>query len=118
MSILLRWFLSALTLFLVALLVPGFHVAGLYAAFIAALILGLINAIIRPVLLILTLPINVLTLGLFTFVINALMLLLASSIVKGFDVDGFGPALVGALVITLISWAAGSLLKGSEMKRA
>lgn len=105
MFLLLKWLLSALTLILVAYLVPGIIVASFYSALLAALVLGLVNALIRPILIILTLPVNILTLGLFTLVINALMFLLVSSIVKGFNVSGFWPAFFGALAMWLIGWA-------------
>lgn len=111
MYLLLRWFVSAAALVLVAYLVPGFHVSGWYAAFIAALVLGLVNALIRPIILLLTLPVNILTLGLFTLVINALMLWLVSSIVKGFELQGFAPAFWGALILWLIGWLVNSSLK-------
>jgi putative membrane protein len=86
-------------------------VVSFYSALIAALILGLINALIRPVVLLLTLPVNILTLGLFTFIVNALMFWLASTVVKGFYVVGFWPAFWGALIMTLAGWTVGSLLK-------
>lgn len=105
MYLLLRWLLSAVVLMLVAYLVPGIAVASFYSALIAALVLGLVNALVRPILIVLTLPVNILTLGLFTLVINALMFLLVSSIVKGFNVAGFWPAFWGALSMWLISWA-------------
>lgn len=101
--LLLRWLINALALMLVAFVVPGFAVRSLYSALIAALVLGFINATLRWALVVLTLPINILTLGFFTLVINALMILLVSSIVKGFDVAGFGPAFWGAVVLWLIS---------------
>lgn len=106
---LLRWLLNALALIAISYLVPGIHVDSIYAALIAALILGLVNIFIRPILLVLTLPINIITLGLFTFVINALMLLIVSSIVKGFTIAGFWPALIGAIVLWLISFATNAL---------
>ncbi len=93
-----------------AYLVPGVHVANLWSALIAALVIGLINALIRPLILLLTLPVNILTLGLFTLVINALMFWLASSIAKGFDVSSFSAAFWGALVYWLVSWIANGLL--------
>jgi len=86
-----RWVINAIALLLVAYLVPGFVVASFYNALIAALVLGLVNALIRPLLFILTLPITILTLGLFTFVINALMIWFVSTVVDGFDVAGFTP---------------------------
>lgn len=104
MNLILRWLLNALTLILIAYIVPGVGITGFYAALITALILGLINALVRPVLLFLTLPINILTLGLFTFVINALLFWFAASIVKGFEVDGFIPAFIGAFLLTLVNW--------------
>src|SRR3989339_266513 len=111
MRTLLRWLISATTLMLVAYYMPGISVRSFYAALIAALILGLLNALVRPVLLLLTLPVNILTLGLFTFVVNALMFWFVSSIVKGFYVAGFWPAFWGALVMWLVGWLVNDLLK-------
>ena len=85
-------------------LVPGIHVSSFYTALLAAVLLGLINAIIKPLLLILTLPVNILTLGLFTLVINAFLFWFASSIVKGFTVDNFTAAFWGALFMSIASW--------------
>lgn len=113
MYLLLRWIASALTLLLIAYLVPGFIVTGFYAALIAALVLGLVNALVRPILLVLTLPINILTLGLFTLVVNALMLWLVSSVVKGFEISGFAPAFWGALILWLMGWLINNSLKNS-----
>lgn len=101
-EILAKWLVSAIAIFLVAKFVPGFAVNTFTTALVIALILGLINAFIKPVLLILTLPINILTLGLFTFVINAIILLLITKIVPGFSIDGFTPALLGAIILWLI----------------
>jgi len=112
--LILQWIISALTLLIVSYVVPGFHVSSFWAALVTALILGLINLVIRPILLLITLPINLVTLGLFTFVINALMLLLASSIVKGFSIDGFMPALIGAILVWLVSMAEDALLGSSK----
>jgi len=114
MYIILRWVINALALLIVANIVPGFHISGLYAALIAALVLGLVNAVIRPILLILTLPINILTLGLFTFVLNALMIWLVSTIVKGFEVQGFVPALLAALILWVVSLATNWLIKAAK----
>ena len=111
MKLLLRWLVSAAALMLIAMYVPGIKVAGFYTALIAALIFGLINALIRPLALLLTLPVNLLTLGLFTFVINALMFWLASTVVKGFYVSGFWPAFWGALVMWVVSWFTNMMLK-------
>lgn len=103
-----RWAVNAAALLLVAYLYPGVSVESFFAALIAALVLGLVNAVIRPILVILTLPATILTLGLFIFVINALLFWLVAEIVQGFTVTGFGAALLGSIlysVITLItSW--------------
>lgn len=116
MYLILRWLVSALAVIATAYIVPGVHVANFWTALVAALIIGLINALIRPLLLLLTLPVNILTLGLFTLVINALMFWLASSIVKGFDVANFTAAFLGALVFWLVSWVANALLTTASSK--
>jgi len=103
MLLILRWILNALALMAVAYLYPGVEVAGFFPALIAALVLGLVNAIIRPILIVLTLPINILTLGLFTFVINALLFWFVAEIIKGFTVSGFMAALIGSLLYSLIT---------------
>lgn len=97
-KLLARWGLLAAALLLVAHLVPGVTVASFSAALVAALVLGLLNTLVRPVLVLLTLPVTLLTLGLFLFVINALMFWMAASVLKGLDVSGMGAALLGALV--------------------
>jgi len=103
-----RWIVNAAALLLVAYLYPGVHVDGFLPALGAALVLGLVNAVIRPILVLLTLPATLLTLGLFLFVINALLFWLVAEIVHGFTVTGFWAALLGSIlysVITLItSW--------------
>ena len=108
LSLLARWLLNAAALLLVAYLYPGVSVASFFAAMIAALVLGLVNALVRPILVLLTLPVTILTLGLFLFVINALLFWFVAEIVQGFQVTGFVAALVGSLlysVITLVtSW--------------
>jgi len=101
---LLRLIVNAAALWVAAQLVPGIVVAGLTPLLLAALVLGLINAIVRPVLVILTLPLTLLTLGLFIFVLNAFCLWLTSRIVPGFEVQTFGAALLGALVVSIVSW--------------
>ena len=98
----LRWLLNTLILLFVAYLVPGVTISGFWPALVTSAIFGLINAIIRPLMIVLTLPINVLTFGLFTLIINALMFWLASTIVKGFEVANFSAAFWGALVYWLI----------------
>ncbi len=114
MYLILRWVLVALALMGVAYLIPGIHVETFWVALLGALVLGLINAFLRPILLVLTLPVNILTLGLFTIVINALLLWLAATLVPGFEVDGFVPALLGALLLWLVSMLANALVRGSE----
>lgn len=101
--LLFRWVLNALALLLVAYIVPGFEVGSLYTALIAALVLGLVNALVRPLVFIFTLPVTLLTLGLFAFVVNALMIWFMSTIVKGVTVTGFVPALLAALVLWVAS---------------
>ncbi len=104
MAIVLMWIVNALALLIVASIVPGFAIDSFYSALIVALILGLVNAIIRPLVLLFTLPINILTLGLFTFVVNALMLTLVSSIVKGFTIESFSAAIWAAIVLWIVSF--------------
>lgn len=113
-QILFRWVINAVALIIIANVVPGFGVDTFYSALIAALVLGLVNALIRPLLFILTLPVTIITLGLFTFVINALMIWLVSTIVKGFTVEGFVPALLAALLLWVISLATNWLIKQSK----
>lgn len=103
MKLISKILIAALALLLTAYLVPGIEVDTVYIAIIAAFILGVLNLIARPILIILTLPITVLTLGLFIFVINALIFLFVASFVDGFNVDGFLVALVGSLLVSVIS---------------
>jgi putative membrane protein len=103
MHLLLRWLLNTIALFIVATVVPGFHYRSLITLAIAALILGLLNAIVRPILFLLTLPLTIVTLGLFLIVLNAVMLELTAWLVSGFRIDSFGWACVGAVVLGLIS---------------
>ncbi len=103
MNLLAKLLLTALTLLVVATYVPGISIDGLYTALIAAVIIGLLNLFVRPILLILTFPITVLTVGLFILVINASLFLFAASFIDGFTVTGFWPALVGSLIVTIVS---------------
>ena len=112
MNLLLRWAINAGALMLIPHLLRSIRVDGFYSALVAALALGFINTLIRPLFILLTLPINILTLGLFTLVINALLFWFAASFVKGFYVAGFWPAFWGALLYSLISWGISSLLMG------
>lgn len=102
------WTLNSLALIAVASFVPGIHVEGFAAAFIAAFILGLVNTLVRPIFLVLTLPVTVLTLGLFIFVINGLMFWFAGSILRGFMVDSFWHGVLGAILYSIFSWALSS----------
>ncbi len=113
MHLLIRWIISAAAIFLVPFIVPGVTIESPWNALMAALIIGLINAIIRPILLLLTLPVNVMTLGLFTLVINAILFWLASTIVEGFVVTGVVPAFLGALAYWLIAWV-GNMIAGTK----
>jgi putative membrane protein len=110
MRILLVWILNAIALWLVTLIVPGVQVEDELSAFIAAVVLGLVNTLVKPVLIILTLPITVLTLGLFLLVINALLFWGVGELLPGFNVDGFWWAMLGALVYSLLTWAMSALL--------
>lgn len=103
MSLIVRWVLNTLALFLVVTIVPGYTYGGWVTLAIAALVLGLLNAIVRPILFVLTLPITVVTLGLFLIVLNAIMLELTAWLVPGFDIEGFLWAMVGALVLSIVS---------------
>lgn len=98
------WLINTLAIVITAYLLPGVRLSGFGAALIAALVLGLINTFIRPVLLLLTLPLNILTLGLLTFVINALLIMLTSAIVSGFSVSGFWWALLFSLVLAVVNF--------------
>ena len=111
MVIITRLLLTALTLLIVGEFIPGISLAGPYAAIIAAVILSLLNMFIRPILFILTLPINVLTLGLFIFIINAALFWFAASFIQGFTVEGFWPALVGSVIVSLVSTLGARYIK-------
>lgn len=102
-NFLLTWLLAALALVITAYIVPGFAVTSFAAAAIAAVVLGLVNAIVKPLLVILTLPLTIVSLGLFLLVINAITIWLAGVLTPGFDVRGFLPALLGSIVLTMVS---------------
>jgi putative membrane protein len=103
-GVLLRWLVLTVAVLTAARLLDGIHVDGIFPALLAAALLGILNAVLRPVLIFLTLPLNILTLGLFTFIINALLLLIVSAVIPGFDVVGFWTAVLGALIIGAASW--------------
>ena len=110
MRFLLVWILNAVALLIVAYLFPGVQVQNWKVAAIAALVLGLVNTLVKPILVILTLPITVLTLGLFLLVINALLFWAVASLVPGFAVTGFWSALIGALLYSVIAWVLSAIL--------
>ena len=109
-GLLLRWLLLTVAIMLTPYLVGGINVSGIFSAFFAAAVLGILNAFIRPLLIVITLPINIFTLGLFTLVINALLLKMASALVPGFDVYGFWSAVFGSIIISLVSWLLNSFI--------
>jgi len=109
-GILIRWLILTAAILAAAYLVDGIVVSGFWAAFFAAAILGFLNVFFKPILIILTLPVNILTLGLFTLVINAALLKLASALIPGFDVHGFWPAVFGAVIVSVVNWLLGTLI--------
>lgn len=108
---LLRVLLNGMAIFAAAWLVPGVYLAGPVPALIAGLILGLVNALVRPILVILTLPFTLITLGLFLLVVNTICLALTAALVPGFEISGFFAAFVGALIVTMVSWFLSGLTK-------
>ena len=117
MNLLIRWALNALALYVVAYLVPGFTYSGWVAIVIAAAVLGLLNAIVKPILYVLTLPITILTLGLFLVVLNAIMLKLTAAIVPGFSIHGWWHAILGALLLSAVSIITNALAPSKVDKR-
>ena len=111
--LLLQWLLSAVALLVVSHIVPGFHVAGLLPALIASLVIGLLNATLGLFLKIITFPLSILTLCIFLLVINGAMILIASSVVRGFHVSGFAPAFWGAVVLALLGVVIRALKKNA-----
>ena len=114
LKLLLHWILSAIALVLVSQFVPGFDVRGLGPALVAALVIGLLNATLGLLLKIITFPLTILTLGLFLLVINALMILLASSVVRGFNVHGWVPAFLGAVVLAVVGMLFRAITKEAK----
>jgi len=110
MYILAKWLISALALLAAAYLIPGISVSSFYIALTVALFLGIVNVIIRPILVVLTLPINILTLGLFIFVINGFLFWLLATFIEGFYVDGFGVAILGALLVSVFSYVGNKFI--------
>ena len=114
MRFLINWFVYALAIGITAWILPGVHLNGVFAALFTAAILGLVNGILRPVLFIFTLPLTILTLGLFIFVLNALMVLLAAAIVQGFIVDGFWWAVLFSLILSVVIYILGEATEPPE----
>lgn len=110
MRLILVWLINAVALIAVSYLMPSVQVTSFGAALIAALVLAVVNTIIRPILVLLTLPVTILTLGLFIFVINGLLFLAVAHFLDGFQVAGFWPAVLAAIVYSLISWAVSALV--------
>ncbi|HEY8156612.1 MAG TPA: phage holin family protein [Myxococcota bacterium] len=110
---LIRWAVSALALWVAQALVPGIRIQGAATLWIAALLLGFVNAVVRPLLIVFTLPITILTLGLFLLVINAAMLGLVAAMLDRFAISGFWSALAGAVVVSLVSWLVSSTIGNS-----
>ena len=110
MGIFIRWLILTAAIIAASYLIDGIRISGFFSAFFAAAVLGILNALFRPILFILTLPINIMTLGLFTFVINALLLKMASGVIPGFDVHGFWSAVFAALIISGVNWILSSFI--------
>ena len=104
MYFLIKWLVLTMAVMIASYLVEGIHVSGFFSAFFTAAVLGMLNVFFRPVLLILTLPLNILSFGLFTFVINAIMLMMASGVIPGFQIQGFWSAVAGSFIISVVNW--------------
>jgi putative membrane protein len=116
-GLIIRWLLNTFALFVVVNVVPNFYYKSLVSLAIAAAVLGLLNALVRPVLFFLTLPITIVTLGIFLIVLNAIMLELTDFFVPGFDIRGFGWAIVGAIVLSLITLVTDRIGPSSKARR-
>ncbi len=109
-----RWFIVALALLLAQTVLPGIEVVNFYIALIVAIILGIVNLTLRPLFILLTLPLSILTLGLFTLVINALLFWFVASFVEGFLVSGFGSAFLGALFVSVVKWLGDKFIQRTQ----
>jgi putative membrane protein len=109
MYILIQWLINALAVYATAHLLDGIHIKSFGAAILVALVLGLVNALVRPILVFFSIPFIIVTLGLFLLIINAFLLLIATSLVSGFSIDSFSWAIAGSVVISVISWILSSL---------
>jgi len=110
MLLLIKWFIMTLSVMVASYIIPGVSVKGFFTAMWVALFIGIVNVLVKPFLIFITLPINILTLGLFTFVINALLIMLASSVIKGFEVKGFWIAMLFSVVLSVINFIFGHVL--------
>ncbi|OPY10663.1 MAG: Membrane protein of unknown function [Syntrophus sp. PtaB.Bin001] len=110
MGILVKWLILTVAVLLAAYTLEGIRVSGFVSALMAAAVLGFLNVFFKPILILLTLPVNILTLGFFTFLINALILKMASGVIPGFEVHGFWTAVFGALLISVVNWILNALL--------
>ena len=118
MSFLVRLLLNGIAIVVAAWLVPGITLTGLVPAVIAGAILGVVNALVKPILIILTLPFTLVTLGLFLFVVNAICLALTAALVPGFGIDGFFSAFLGALLVTVVSWILNAVAGPTRSEQA
>ena len=109
-TILIRWMVLTLSIIIASYFLDGIHVRDFFSAFLAAAVLGVLNVLLRPILIILTLPITIFSLGLFMFVINAFLLAMVSGVIPGFEVHGFWTAVFGALIISIINWLLSSFI--------
>lgn len=110
MQLLAKWITNVLVLLITAYLVPGFSISSYVTAFLVVIVIAVLNTLIKPILIIFTLPINILTLGLFTFIINAIILELASLFVKGFVIESFGTAIIASIIMTAVSFVVNSFI--------
>ncbi|MFH1975195.1 MAG: phage holin family protein [Pseudomonadota bacterium] len=110
-NILFKWLILTSSIMITSYLIDGIRVADISSAFLAAAVLGILNVFLRPIAIILTLPVNILSLGLFTFAINALLLIITSQTISGFEVNGFWAAVIGSFVISIISWVINTLVR-------
>ncbi|MFN2461485.1 MAG: phage holin family protein [Candidatus Velthaea sp.] len=116
MNFVIRLIVNAIALIVVAYIIPGVHVTGIVGAVVAALILGIVNAILKPILVILSLPLEIITLGLFTFVINAILFYLVGHLGVGLIVDNFGAAFIGALLLSIVSFILSRVVTSTETR--
>ncbi|HMA59745.1 MAG TPA: phage holin family protein [Halanaerobiales bacterium] len=109
-GLLAKLLITMVALFITAYIIPGMSIQGLFAGFVAALILGIVNVVVKPIFIVLTLPLTILTMGLFLLVVNGLMLMLSASLVPGFMVAGFWSAVFGAILLSIVTWFLNSIL--------